>query len=111
MSRSPDELTTAVCDALHSLPSLHKASFLLDTALALIQAGRYGPEVENYLEVYLRTPNLPKADIARALLARGNARKSGGECLLMKAQQGKYQLLIAMVTATPPHRSEKGWHI
>ncbi|KAF8064383.1 hypothetical protein FPV67DRAFT_219414 [Lyophyllum atratum] len=83
----PDELTTTVYDALHSLSQHNKANFLLDTSLALIQAGRYGPEVENYLEVYLKTPNLPKADIARALLARGNARKCGGESLLSKAQQ------------------------
>ncbi|KAF5376699.1 hypothetical protein D9615_007860 [Tricholomella constricta] len=88
MSRCPpDELTTTVYDALHSLTQHNKANFLLDTALALIQAGRYGPEVENYIDVYLKTPNLPKADIARALLARGNARKSGGESLLAKAQQ------------------------
>ncbi|KAF8056039.1 hypothetical protein FPV67DRAFT_1534918 [Lyophyllum atratum] len=83
----PDELTTTVYDALHSLSQHNKANFLLDTSLALIQAGRYGPEVENYLEVYLKTPNLPKADVARALLARGNARKCGGESLLSKAQQ------------------------
>ncbi|RDB17685.1 hypothetical protein Hypma_001198 [Hypsizygus marmoreus] len=83
----PDELTTTVYDALNSLSQIHKANFLLDTALALIQAGKYGAEVENYLEVYLRTPNLPKEDIARALLARGNARKSGGERLLAQAQQ------------------------
>ncbi|KAF9456903.1 hypothetical protein BDZ94DRAFT_1176681 [Collybia nuda] len=83
----PDELTTTVYDALHSLSQTNKANFLLDTALSLIQAGRYGPDVENYLEVYLKTPDLPKADIAKALIARGNARKSGGEGLLAKAQQ------------------------
>ncbi|KAG6876142.1 hypothetical protein C0992_000693 [Termitomyces sp. T32_za158] len=89
MSRSPpDELTTTVFDALHSLSKHNKANFLLDTALALIQAGKYGPDVENYLEVYLKTPNLPKEDIARALLARGNARKTGGDMLLVKAHQG-----------------------
>lgn len=49
---------------------------------------RYGAEVENYLEVYLRTPGLSKSDVARALLARGNARKLGGESLLAKAEQG-----------------------
>lgn len=49
---------------------------------------RYGTQVENYLEVYLRTPNLPKADVMRALLARANARKMGGEKLLARAQQG-----------------------
>ncbi|KAG6864419.1 hypothetical protein C0991_009632 [Blastosporella zonata] len=87
MSRPPDELTTTVFDALHTLSQHNKANFLLDTSLALIQAGRYGPEVENYLEVYLKTPNLPNVDIARALLARGNARKAGGDSLLAKAQQ------------------------
>ncbi|KAJ7595103.1 hypothetical protein C8J56DRAFT_928399 [Mycena floridula] len=63
------------------------ASFLLDTAIALIEAGQYGAQVENYFDVYLRTPNLSKADMARALLARANARKAGGENLLAKAQQ------------------------
>lgn len=51
-------------------------------------ACRYGEEVEKYLEVYLRTPGLKNEDMARALLARGNARKSAGEKLLEKAQQG-----------------------
>ncbi|KAG6877479.1 hypothetical protein C0993_006947 [Termitomyces sp. T159_Od127] len=82
-SSSPDELTTTVYGALHSLSQHNKANFLLDTALALIQAGKYGPDVENYLEVYLKTPNLPKGDIARALLARANARKTGGDMLLL----------------------------
>ena len=49
---------------------------------------RYGAEVENYLEVYLRTPGLSKADVTRALLARGSARKQGGESLLAKADHG-----------------------
>lgn len=49
---------------------------------------RYGPEVEHYLEVYLKTPNLSKADLARALLARGNARKEAGDRLLAKANLG-----------------------
>jgi hypothetical protein len=103
-----DELTTTIHDALNSLSPTYKANFLLDTALALIQSGqyvfschskndlvfvlntrrRYGPDVENYMEVYLRTPNLPKNDIARALLARGNARKRCGERLLAKAEEG-----------------------
>ncbi|KAG6855921.1 hypothetical protein H0H87_009427 [Tephrocybe sp. NHM501043] len=92
MSRSPaDELTTTVFDALHSLSQHNKANFLLDTSLALIHAGKYGPEVENYLEVYLKTPDLPKGDIARALLARGNARKAGGDRLLAMAQQGEHK--------------------
>lgn len=49
---------------------------------------RYGAEVENYLEVYLRTPGLSKSDVTRALLARGGARKKGGEALLVKANHG-----------------------
>ncbi len=51
---------------------------------------RYGEQVENYMDVYLRTPGLPKEDIAKALLARGNARKVSGERLLAKAQQGTF---------------------
>lgn len=49
---------------------------------------RYGDDVESYLEVYLKRPNLPKTDIARALMARGNARKAAGDKLQAKAQQG-----------------------
>lgn len=49
---------------------------------------RYGDEVENYLEVYLRTPGLEKEDVARALLARAKARRAAGERLLAKSQQG-----------------------
>ena len=54
-----------------------------------VYSHRYGEQVENYLEVYLRTPGLPKEDVAKALLARGNARKLAGERLLAKAQQGE----------------------
>ena len=67
-----DELTSTVFGAIQQLNQHRKATFLLDTALALIDAGqwvvvaaildpdlyhflfRYGAEVENYLEVYLR---------------------------------------------------------
>jgi hypothetical protein len=35
-----DELTSTVLNALNSLPPVNKASLLLDTALALIQAGK-----------------------------------------------------------------------
>ncbi|KAF6750433.1 hypothetical protein DFP72DRAFT_911157 [Ephemerocybe angulata] len=80
-----DELTTTVLEALNSLPQVNKANLLLDTALSLIEAGKYGAEVENYIEVYLKTPNLPRRDMARALLARGNARKAAGDRLLVKA--------------------------
>lgn len=44
--------------------------------------------MENYFDVYLRTPGIRREDMARALLARGNARKRGGEKLLSKAQEG-----------------------
>jgi hypothetical protein len=55
---------------------------------------RYGAEVENFMEVYLRTPNLPKHDLTRALLARGSARKAAGEKLLVKAQEGMSETSI-----------------
>ncbi|KAH9914059.1 uncharacterized protein BXZ73DRAFT_55175 [Epithele typhae] len=85
-TQAHDELTQTVFDAVESLTHVRKAGFLLETALALIEAGRYGDEVEKYLEVYLRTPNLETQDISRALLARGNARKMAGERLMAKAQ-------------------------
>ena len=48
---------------------------------------RYGEEVERYFDFYLRTPALPKEDVAKALLARGtNALKLEGERLFVKAQ-------------------------
>ena len=65
--------------------SLHAVSYIVAKAKS---ACRYGEEVEKYLEVYLRTPGLKNEELARALLARGNARKSAGEKLLEKAQQG-----------------------
>ena len=55
---------------------------------------RYGEQVEQYIDVYLRTPGLAKEDIAKALLARGNARRMSGERLLVKAQQGASSLPI-----------------
>ncbi|KAG7441240.1 uncharacterized protein BT62DRAFT_908730 [Guyanagaster necrorhizus] len=82
-----DELTSTVFGAIQALPASRKASFLLDTSLALIESGQYGDDVENYLEVYLKTPNLPREDVARALLARGKARKLAGDKLLEKAHQ------------------------
>jgi len=59
---------------------------------------RYGSEVERFLDVYLRTPNLPKHDLTRALVARGNARKAAGEILLAKAQQGMSEQ-VSLVTS------------
>ncbi|KAJ3478900.1 hypothetical protein NLI96_g9437 [Meripilus lineatus] len=85
-----DELTTTIFGAIENLPPTRKAAILLENALALIEAGRYGDQVENYIDVYLRTPGLPKQDMAKALIARGNARKLAGERLLAKAQQDLY---------------------
>ena len=65
----------------------------------------YGDEVENYLDVYLRTPGLEKQDIARALLARGNARKMAGERLLAKAQQD----FQAVAKLDPSNRELQGY--
>ncbi|KAF7311788.1 hypothetical protein MIND_00189300 [Mycena indigotica] len=87
MPAENDELTATLSTALHSLSHARKASLLLDTALGLIQNGRYGPEVESYLEVYLKTPGLERRDIVRALLARGTARKREGERLDELAEQ------------------------
>ncbi|KAF7759831.1 hypothetical protein Agabi119p4_11526 [Agaricus bisporus var. burnettii] len=82
-----DDLTATVHSALTALNPARKAQFLLDTALSLIDAGRYGAEVEKYLDVYLKTPDLPKTQVAQALLARANARKAAGDELLTQAHQ------------------------
>lgn len=68
--------------------SLAKVEFLVSC--------RYGNAVEDYLDVYLRTPNLPKDDIARALVARGRARKGAGQKLLLMASRGQYPLRCRM---------------
>ncbi|OCH92530.1 hypothetical protein OBBRIDRAFT_791128 [Obba rivulosa] len=81
-----NELTETVVDALKSLSDVRKANLLLETAQSLIDAGRYGDEVERYLDVYLRTPCLSKADRTRALLLRANARRISAEKLLGRAQ-------------------------
>lgn len=52
---------------------------------------RYGSVVEDYLDTYLRTPGVPKDDIARALVARGRARKDAGQRLLLMASRGQCQ--------------------
>jgi hypothetical protein len=49
---------------------------------------RYGPKVEEFLEVYLKAPGLPQEDVTKALLARGAARRAAAETLMAKAQQG-----------------------
>ena len=66
---------------------------------------RYGDEVENYLDVYLRTPGLERKDVARALLARGNARKMAGEKLLARAQQD----FQAVAKLDPTNRELQGY--
>ncbi|KAJ3988370.1 hypothetical protein F5890DRAFT_1492186 [Lentinula detonsa] len=86
-SATQDELTSTIFHALQNIVPVRKATFLLDTALDLVAAGQYGAQVENYFDVYLRTPNLPREDVVKALLARGKARKAEGESLLAKAQQ------------------------
>ncbi|KAI0282237.1 hypothetical protein BC826DRAFT_1065780 [Russula brevipes] len=85
----PDELTATVISAVESLSGLQKAKFLLEHSLTLLEAGQYGSVVEDYLDIYLRTPGLPKDDIARALVARGRARKDAGQRLLLMASRGQ----------------------
>ncbi|KAF8637110.1 hypothetical protein AX17_003014 [Amanita inopinata Kibby_2008] len=97
MPNSPlnDELTSTVSIVLRSLAPTQQAKFLLNTALSLIEEGQCGPEVERYLDIYLKTPNLPKSDVIKALLARGGARKRSGERLLLRAQQD-FQAVLAL---------------
>ncbi|KAK7448427.1 hypothetical protein VKT23_013690 [Stygiomarasmius scandens] len=90
---STDELTATAISALSSLSTSQKAEFLLNIALSLISAGEYGAEVERYLDVYLRTPNLPKESVAKALLARADARKRSAEKLLERAK-ADYQAVM-----------------
>ncbi|KAI0041668.1 hypothetical protein FA95DRAFT_1565151 [Auriscalpium vulgare] len=106
MSASADELTATVLSAVGSLPTASKAQLLLDHALRLLQAGQYGHEVESYLDVYLRTPGLPKADIARALLVRGKARKEASHRLRLQAEND----LQAAATLDPSNRDARHIH-
>ncbi|KZT03268.1 uncharacterized protein LAESUDRAFT_659991 [Laetiporus sulphureus 93-53] len=95
-----DELTAAACSAVKSLTCAGKARMLLDICVALIEAERYGPDVERYLDVYLRTPDIAQEDLRKALRIRANARKAAGEMLLAKAQQGaKTSVAISCCTA------------
>ncbi|KAI9450284.1 hypothetical protein F5148DRAFT_1277868 [Russula earlei] len=87
MSPIPDELTATVISAVKSLTALQKAKFLLDHSLTLLETGQYGSVVEGHLDVYLRTPGLPKDDVAKALVARGRARRGAGQKLLMMASR------------------------
>ena len=104
-----DGLVSTVLEAVQCLPTAKQAAILLDTSLALIEAGqcgaprflfpprfnssppppdRYGPKVEEFLEVYLNTPGIPQQDVTKALLARGAARRAAAERLMAKAKQG-----------------------
>ena len=58
--------------------------------LSIRFVARYGKDVESCLDVYLKIPGLPEEDMAKALFARGNARKNSGEQLFVKAQQGYF---------------------
>ncbi|KAI0309909.1 hypothetical protein OF83DRAFT_1253057 [Amylostereum chailletii] len=82
-----DELTATLLSVVESLPQQRKASLLLEHSLSLIQSGRYDHQVEEYLDTYLRTPGLPQDDVAKALVARGKARKDAAQMLLMRAEQ------------------------
>jgi hypothetical protein len=59
---------------------------------------RYGGVAEDYLDVYLRTPDLPKDDIARALVARGRARKGAGQRLLLMASRGLSHPFVVLIS-------------
>lgn len=50
---------------------------------------RYGEEVERYLDVYLRTQGASGEGAARALVARGKARREAGQRLLTHAERGE----------------------
>ncbi|KAF7318494.1 hypothetical protein HMN09_00358600 [Mycena chlorophos] len=91
-SNNPSELITAVLGAVQSLSPARQAGLLLETALTAIENGGYGPDVEKQLEVYLRTPDLPKDDVVKALVARAGARTEEGERLLREAQRDYKEL-------------------
>lgn len=78
------------CGTCAGMPVVGLVRILTPRIIIDASASRYGDQVENYLEVYLRTPNLSKEDMTKALMVRGNARKSQGERLIDKALQGPY---------------------
>ncbi|KAL5518533.1 hypothetical protein ACEPAH_215 [Sanghuangporus vaninii] len=90
-----DILTSTVFDAVEAMTTEQKAALLLNTSLAMIQAGQYGEKVERYLEVYLQTPGISNEDIGRAQFARANARRTAAERLLVQAHQD-YQAVIVI---------------
>ena len=66
----------------------------------------YGHEVEAYLDVYMRTPDLPEDDVAKALLARGKARKDAAQLLLMRAELGKMRRFPSYAEVSTDKRSD-----
>ncbi|KAN0142176.1 hypothetical protein V8E53_000638 [Lactarius tabidus] len=66
MSSIPDELTATVFSIVGSFTRLQKAKLILDHCHALLEARRYSPVVTEYLDIYLRTPDLPEDDAATA---------------------------------------------
>ena len=56
--------------------------------------------VEDYLDAHLRTPDLPKDDIARALGARGWAWKGAGRRFLLVASRGQSHSFVVIKTLT-----------
>ncbi|KAF8510457.1 hypothetical protein BU17DRAFT_77677 [Hysterangium stoloniferum] len=84
---SLDELTRTVLLAAQNLSTMQKADFLLQTSLTMIESGRYGDEVERYLEVFLATPGIHSDQISKALFARGSARRIAADKLLTRARQ------------------------
>lgn len=63
---------------------------------------RYGDKVERYMDVFLRTPGISNDDIARAQLARGNARRIAAERLLAQAHQGLFRSCDVLTTILTP---------
>lgn len=81
----------------------HAIATALLTLCCVCSSCRYGDAVEEYLEVYLRTPDLPKDDVARALVARGRARKGAGQKLLLMASRGQSHFFVVLGTYTADH--------
>ncbi|EJD04432.1 uncharacterized protein FOMMEDRAFT_82069 [Fomitiporia mediterranea MF3/22] len=98
-----DDLTPAVFDAVQQMNTAQKAALLLNTSLAMIEAGQYGEKVERYLDVFLRTPCISDEDISRAQLARGNARRLAAERLFAQA----YQDFQAVASLDPSNREAR----
>jgi len=106
VTQPQDELTTCVLQAVQGLSVSGKAELLLQRALTLIAEGRYGEEVERYLDVYLRTHGLSLEQKARAHLARGRARRTRGENLSSQALQD-----FKSVIAVDPENREALYHL